>query len=61
MYFVFFREMREYEKQKYIRRQISVHVSLGMRGADTREDVSCFCWVRERGMWDWFLIDERIV
>ena len=41
--------------------KISVHMSLGMRGADTREDVSCFCWVRERGMWDWFLIDERIV
>jgi len=39
--------------------KISAHVSLG--GADTREDVSCFCWVRECGMWDWFLIDERIV
>ena len=45
--------MREYEKRGAFGARISVHVSPGLRRADTvdhREDVSSFGWVRERGM-----------
>jgi len=35
--------MREMRDKNILVVKISVHVSLGMRGADTREDVSCFC------------------